>query len=286
MPRRSWPYGAPLRVHRPPVQSSRPLFLVTAGDSFSGRRRSRLSRGSVQVVRARNGATLMSSKQSEAVRRRWEAARLAMVQPEGEEPDDESWGDLTAEPREVDYLETEAGGRPAMWAVPKRARTAPTTATAAEPSGPRGRHPHGHPRRHRPHHRVRRRPRPGGHVRAAGHTHRSTGEHLVGPARIEVATVCLGGSRTSFVLRAAGSAGQRHRRDRRSVRRGRGRSRTCTAGKGDPFTAGCSRHMISSPVGCLTGTAPAHTRSTAGPLASWVQASVGPPGVEPGTSAV
>jgi epsilon-lactone hydrolase len=61
----------------------------------------------------------MPSKQSEAVRRRWEAARLAMVQP-GEGPDDESWGDLTAEPREVDYLETEAGCRPAMWAVPKR----------------------------------------------------------------------------------------------------------------------------------------------------------------------
>jgi epsilon-lactone hydrolase len=63
----------------------------------------------------------MPSKQSEAVRRRWEAARLAMVQPDGEGPDDESWGDLTAEPRGVDYLETDAGGRPAMWAVPKRA---------------------------------------------------------------------------------------------------------------------------------------------------------------------
>ena len=63
----------------------------------------------------------MPSKQSEAVRRRWEAARVAMVQPDGEGPDDESWGDLTAEPREVDYLETEAGGRPATWAVPKRA---------------------------------------------------------------------------------------------------------------------------------------------------------------------
>lgn len=62
----------------------------------------------------------MASKQSEAVRRRWEAARLAMVQPDGERPDDESWGDLTAEPRAVDYLETVAGGRPAMWAVPKR----------------------------------------------------------------------------------------------------------------------------------------------------------------------
>jgi monoterpene epsilon-lactone hydrolase len=65
----------------------------------------------------------MPSKQSEAVRRRWEASRLAMTQPGFEAPDDESWGDLTAEPRGVDYLETEAGGLPAMWAVPKRAST-------------------------------------------------------------------------------------------------------------------------------------------------------------------
>jgi epsilon-lactone hydrolase len=65
----------------------------------------------------------MPSKQSEAVRRRWEASWLAMVQPGFEAPDDESWGDLTAEPRGVDYLETEAGGLPAMWAVPKHART-------------------------------------------------------------------------------------------------------------------------------------------------------------------
>ncbi len=64
----------------------------------------------------------MPSKQSEAVRRHWEAARLAMTRPAGDGPDDESWGDLTAEPREVDYLETEAGGVPAMWAVPKRSR--------------------------------------------------------------------------------------------------------------------------------------------------------------------
>jgi acetyl esterase/lipase len=65
----------------------------------------------------------MASKQSEAVRRRWEAARLAMVRPDGTGPDDESWGDLTAEPRGVDYLETEVDGLPAMWAVPKRANT-------------------------------------------------------------------------------------------------------------------------------------------------------------------
>jgi acetyl esterase/lipase len=46
-----------------------------------------------------------------------------MTQPGYEGPDDESWGDLTAEPRGVDYLETEAGGLAAMWAVPKGAST-------------------------------------------------------------------------------------------------------------------------------------------------------------------
>jgi epsilon-lactone hydrolase len=65
----------------------------------------------------------MASKQSEAVRRHWEASRLALARPDGERSDDESWGDLTAEPREVDYLETEAGGVPAMWAVPGDAGT-------------------------------------------------------------------------------------------------------------------------------------------------------------------
>ena len=65
----------------------------------------------------------MPSKQSAAVRRRWEASRLAMMQPGFDAPDDESWGDLTAEPQGVDYLESEAGGLPAMWAVPKHAST-------------------------------------------------------------------------------------------------------------------------------------------------------------------
>ena len=41
----------------------------------------------------------MPSKQSEAVRRHWESGWLAMTQPGYEGPDDESWGDLTAEPR-------------------------------------------------------------------------------------------------------------------------------------------------------------------------------------------
>ncbi|MFI6564385.1 alpha/beta hydrolase [Streptomyces sp. NPDC050534] len=62
----------------------------------------------------------MPSKQAEAVRRHWTAARRAMVDADAEPLDDESWGDLTAEPREVDYIETEAGGVPAMWVTPKR----------------------------------------------------------------------------------------------------------------------------------------------------------------------
>jgi alpha/beta hydrolase fold len=59
----------------------------------------------------------MPSRQSEAVRdmyASWTAARL-----NDEEQDGESWGDLTAEPGGVDYLETDADGVPAMWAVPK-----------------------------------------------------------------------------------------------------------------------------------------------------------------------
>jgi epsilon-lactone hydrolase len=44
-----------------------------------------------------------------------------MTEPGG--PDSESWGDLTAEPRGVDYLETDIGGLPGMWVVPKGAAT-------------------------------------------------------------------------------------------------------------------------------------------------------------------
>jgi monoterpene epsilon-lactone hydrolase len=66
------------------------------------------------------GDIAMPSKQSEAVRRHWAAARLAGERPDAEQPDTEAWGDLTAEPRGVDYVETDAGGRPAMWATPKQ----------------------------------------------------------------------------------------------------------------------------------------------------------------------
>jgi len=63
----------------------------------------------------------MASKQSEAVKDHWRSSTEALTN--GEQPDSESWGDLTAEPRGVDYLEVDAGGIPAMWAVPKGAAT-------------------------------------------------------------------------------------------------------------------------------------------------------------------
>ena len=43
----------------------------------------------------------------------WTANRISGLQS-----DTEAWGDLTAEPREVDYTETQAAGLPALWAVP------------------------------------------------------------------------------------------------------------------------------------------------------------------------
>ena len=43
----------------------------------------------------------------------WTAARI-----KGEPPDPEEWGNLTAEPRLVDYIEIEVAGLPAMWAIP------------------------------------------------------------------------------------------------------------------------------------------------------------------------
>jgi monoterpene epsilon-lactone hydrolase len=43
----------------------------------------------------------------------WTASRIRGVQN-----DPESWGDLTAEPRQVDYIETRVANLPAIWAVP------------------------------------------------------------------------------------------------------------------------------------------------------------------------
>jgi epsilon-lactone hydrolase len=65
----------------------------------------------------------MASWQSEAVKdtyRTWTAA-LSNPDKSRQEPREtnDHWGDLTAEPRGVDYIETDAHGVPAMWAIPK-----------------------------------------------------------------------------------------------------------------------------------------------------------------------
>jgi epsilon-lactone hydrolase len=66
----------------------------------------------------------MASWQSEAVKDAYRTWTVALSNPDTsrQEPreTDDHWGDLTAEPRGVDYVETDAHGVPAMWAIPKR----------------------------------------------------------------------------------------------------------------------------------------------------------------------
>lgn len=67
-------------------------------------------------------ATIRPSKQVEEVGNFWVKIVAASA---GHESIDaardfgENWAGLTAEPGGVDYIETDAGGVPAMWAVPK-----------------------------------------------------------------------------------------------------------------------------------------------------------------------
>jgi epsilon-lactone hydrolase len=66
----------------------------------------------------------MPSKQAEELKslyRNWASALAANPEMPLDEWRDmiEHWGDVTAEPGGVDYLETDAGGMLAMWAVPK-----------------------------------------------------------------------------------------------------------------------------------------------------------------------
>lgn len=58
----------------------------------------------------------MASEQSAAVRAMYEKWTLDRLN--GRPMDPESWGDLTAEPRGVDYVETTEPGTPAMWLLP------------------------------------------------------------------------------------------------------------------------------------------------------------------------
>jgi epsilon-lactone hydrolase len=66
----------------------------------------------------------MPSKETEelgSLYRSWVAAFSANPNMPLDERRDkiEHWGDVTAEPGGVDYIETDAGGVPALWAVPK-----------------------------------------------------------------------------------------------------------------------------------------------------------------------
>jgi acetyl esterase/lipase len=63
----------------------------------------------------------MASKESQRVDRYWQTVRRSAVDPQ---PDDlvsnAQWDVLTGEPGGVDYREIDAGGVPALWAVPHR----------------------------------------------------------------------------------------------------------------------------------------------------------------------
>jgi acetyl esterase/lipase len=67
----------------------------------------------------------MASKQSEAVKDYWRSMTEAARANPDQTPQqvrqrvEDRWGNLSAEPGGIDYLETEVAGLPALWAVPK-----------------------------------------------------------------------------------------------------------------------------------------------------------------------
>jgi acetyl esterase/lipase len=67
----------------------------------------------------------MASKQSEAVKDYWRSMTEAARADPGQSPQqvrqrvEDQWGNLSAEPGGIDYLETEVAGLPALWAIPK-----------------------------------------------------------------------------------------------------------------------------------------------------------------------
>jgi acetyl esterase/lipase len=70
----------------------------------------------------------MASKQSQSLEKLYRSWGAEMAAHPDHGIDDlrrmfEHWGDVTAEPGGVDYIEVDAGGVPAMWAVPKHANT-------------------------------------------------------------------------------------------------------------------------------------------------------------------
>jgi acetyl esterase/lipase len=67
----------------------------------------------------------MASTQSEAVKDYWRSMTEAARADPGQSPQqvrqrvEDQWGNLSAEPGGIDYLETEVAGLPALWAIPK-----------------------------------------------------------------------------------------------------------------------------------------------------------------------
>src|SRR6476659_10650598 len=69
--------------------------------------------------RPKKGLMTMASAQSRRVNRYWEAMREAGMDPKPDElVSNRDWDILTAEPGGVDYVEVDAGGTPALWALP------------------------------------------------------------------------------------------------------------------------------------------------------------------------
>ena len=77
------------------------------------------------AMEAEKEGNTMASEESAIVREHWRRMTEAARANPNQTPDDvrdrveRHWGTLTAEPRGVDYLETEVAGRTALWAVPK-----------------------------------------------------------------------------------------------------------------------------------------------------------------------
>ena len=66
----------------------------------------------------------MASVQSESIKKLYGSWLTAMTDKPDMELDEiralfEHWGDITGEPGQVDYVEVDAGGVEAMWAIPK-----------------------------------------------------------------------------------------------------------------------------------------------------------------------
>src|SRR2546423_187256 len=113
------------RTHRLPPQSAALTYSSRHPAGFGQHEPSESGSSRDEWWRARSGRTrrkerrAMASKESLRVDRYWATVRQSTMNPQ---PDDlvtnDQWDLLTGEPRGVDYLEVDAAGVPALWAVP------------------------------------------------------------------------------------------------------------------------------------------------------------------------